>query len=86
MALIPPDEKLRLVGSANTNDMDLLGDSYAGGYPSYGVLAYVGPFGLGITLGNPYISPVCLTSLVQAQFMGFPRTFIVSGGAERFLD
>lgn len=86
MALIPPDEKLRLVGSANTNDMDLLGDSYAGGYPSYGVLAYVGPFGLGITLGNPYISPACLTSLVQARFMGFPRTFIVSGGAERFLD
>lgn len=86
MALIPPDEKLRLVRSAYTNDMDLLGDSYAGGYPSYGVLAYIGPFGLGITLSNRYISPACLTSLVQARFMGFPRTFIVSGGAERFLD
>ena len=86
MALIPPDEKHRLVGSACANDMDILDDSYAGRYPPYGVLAYVGPFGLGVALGNRYISPASLIPFVRARFRGFPCTFIVSGGAERFLD
>ena len=73
--------------NAHANDMDVLGEHLVGReYPPYNVLAYVGPFGLGMMLHNWYISPVSLYRAARALFMGFPRTFITSGGAERFLD
>ena len=73
--------------SAHTNDMDLLGEHLVGReYPSYNALAYVGPFGLGMALHNRYISPASLYRAARASFTGFPRTFIVFGGAERLLD
>ena len=73
--------------SAHANDMDLLGEYLVGReYPLYNVLAYVGPFGLGMALHNRYISPASLYRAARALFTGFPRTFIASGGAERFLD
>ncbi|KAI6102185.1 Alpha/Beta hydrolase protein [Pisolithus sp. B1] len=50
------------------------------------VLAYVGSFGAGIASCNRYVSPASLSPLVQAHFIGFPRTFIIAGGMEVFLD
>ncbi|KAG6331910.1 hypothetical protein ID866_7180 [Astraeus odoratus] len=73
--------------TAFTNDMDVLGEFHSGtGYLYYGALAYLGPFGMGMASYNPYISPACLHLGMQVKFEGFPRTFIVAGGAERFLD
>ncbi|KAG6329918.1 hypothetical protein ID866_9172 [Astraeus odoratus] len=73
--------------TAFTNDMDVIGEFYLGaGYPPYSGCAYLGPFGMGMALHNPYISPASLSPCMQARFKGFPRTFIVAGGAERFLD
>ena len=76
-----------LAKSAHANDMDVLGEHLVGREcPSYNALTYVGPFGLGMTLHNRYISPASLYRAARAPFTGSPRTFIVSGGAERFLD
>ena len=76
-----------LAKSAHANDMDLLGKYLVGReYPLYNVLAYVGPFVLGMALHNWYISSALLYQAARALFTGFPRTFIASGGAERFLD
>ncbi|KAL4062097.1 Alpha/Beta hydrolase protein [Scleroderma yunnanense] len=87
MAIIPRGANRGLQGSAHTNDMDILGDFWVGKrYPSYNSLAYTGPFGLGIALNNRYFSPACLSPAVQAQFRGFPRTFIVVGDVDRLLD
>ena len=83
----PPGANRELARSAYSNDMDTIGDDLGGkGYPSYGALAYLGPFGLGTALYNRYISPASLHRSLQVSFTGFPRTFIVAGGAERFLD
>ncbi|KAI6025215.1 Alpha/Beta hydrolase protein [Pisolithus microcarpus] len=73
--------------SALTNDKDIICDFYTDPHhPPYRILAYVGPFGVGIASCNRYISPVSLNPLVQARFTGFPRTFIIAGGMEVFLD
>lgn len=73
--------------SALTNDKDIICDFYTDPHhPPYRILAYVGPFGVGIASCNRYISPASLNPLVQARFTGFPRTFIIAGGMEVFLD
>ncbi|KAI6009313.1 Alpha/Beta hydrolase protein [Pisolithus marmoratus] len=69
------------------HDMDILGDAYGDlRRVPYGRSAYVGPFGFGMASCNRYVSPASLSPLMQAQFKGFPRTFIIAGGAERLLD
>ena len=83
----PPGGNRELARSAYSNDMDIIDNDLGGkGAPSYPSLAYVGPFGLGMALTNRYISPASLHRSLHVSFMGFPRTFIVAGGAERFLD
>lgn len=73
--------------SALTNDKDIICDFYTDPHhPPYRILAYVGPFGIGIASRNRFISPASLNPLVQARFTGFPRTFIIAGGMEVFLD
>lgn len=73
--------------STLTNDKDIISDFYINPYDTpYRVLAYLGPFGAGIAWCNRYVSPASLSPLVQARFVGFPRTFIISGGMEVFLD
>jgi len=88
LMFIPPGGNRELVArSAYSNDMDVVGDDLLGKkYPSYSLSAYVGPFGLGMALSNRYISPASLHRSLEASFVGFPRTFIVAGGAERFFD
>lgn len=56
------------------------------GRASYGKLAFLGPFGLGLAERSPYVSPASLNMWVGARFDGFPRTLICSGGAEALLD
>jgi acetyl esterase/lipase len=46
--------------------------------------AFVGPHGMGAAGINRYISPASLS--VTANFKGFPRTFLIAGGAEKFYD
>ncbi|KAI6110206.1 Alpha/Beta hydrolase protein [Pisolithus croceorrhizus] len=73
--------------STLTNDKDIINDFYTNPYDTpYRVLAYVGSFGAGIASCNRYVSPASLSPLVQAHFIGFPRTFIIAGGMEVFLD
>jgi len=47
--------------------------------------AFLGPFGTGAT-HNKYISPASLHPSMSISFKGFPKTFIVAGGAEVLLD
>ncbi|KAI0093135.1 Alpha/Beta hydrolase protein [Irpex rosettiformis] len=47
---------------------------------------YCGPLGPSATLTNRYISPATFFSSTNVSFKGFPRTFILSGGAEVMLD
>ncbi|KAI6037765.1 Alpha/Beta hydrolase protein [Pisolithus marmoratus] len=73
--------------SAFNNNKDIIIDFYKKPHDtSYRVLAYVGPFGAGIASCNRYVSPASLSPLVQARFIGFPRTFIIAGGMEVFRD
>lgn len=73
--------------SALTHNMDILGDSYGDvRHLPYRTYAYVGPFGFGMASCNRYISPACLSLLMRARFKNFPPTFVIAGGAERFLD
>ncbi|KAJ6499984.1 Alpha/Beta hydrolase protein [Mycena vitilis] len=51
----------------------------------YPVSAFVGPFGLGATELNPYISPASI-HISDINFAGFPPTFISAGGAEVLRD
>ncbi|KAJ3570274.1 hypothetical protein NP233_g4520 [Leucocoprinus birnbaumii] len=53
---------------------------------TYPVIAFVGPHGLEALDTNPYISPASLHPALVVDFKGFPRTFIVAGGAEVLLD
>jgi acetyl esterase/lipase len=53
---------------------------------SYARKAFVGPHGLGIAETNPYISPASLHPGLVVDFKKFPRTLIVSGGAELLYD
>jgi len=48
--------------------------------------AFLGPHGLEATENNRYISPACIYPSLEINFIGFPRTFIVAGGAEILLD
>ncbi|TFK20767.1 alpha/beta-hydrolase [Coprinopsis marcescibilis] len=48
--------------------------------------AITGPHGLGITETSRYLSPGCLLPDFKIDFNGFPRTFIVGGGAEVLID
>ncbi|KAI9572158.1 Alpha/Beta hydrolase protein [Boletus coccyginus] len=72
--------------STISNTADYLG-FHDSGRSLYAKHAFLGPFGLGFAFHNPYISPASLfPSECQAHFGGFPRTFIVTGTAERFYD
>ncbi|KAF8210370.1 alpha/beta-hydrolase [Mycena galopus ATCC 62051] len=51
----------------------------------YAVAAFTGPFGLGASEINPYISPASVHA-GDVSFVGFPPTFIAAGGAEILLD
>jgi len=55
-----------------------------------GILNIVFPFGRSFTNTNPYISPASVSpSMLDgegASFKGFPRTMIIGGGAEIFVD
>jgi len=48
--------------------------------------AFLGPFGMGAASHNRYISPASLHPSMSIDFKGFPKTFIVAGGAEVLLD
>ncbi|CAA7259121.1 unnamed protein product [Cyclocybe aegerita] len=52
----------------------------------YAKVAFCGPHGLGAAETNPYISPASLHPGLVVDFKKFPRTFIVSGGAEVLYD
>lgn len=52
----------------------------------YVVGAFTGPHGIGAANTNVYISPASLKLPQKADFSGFPRTFIVAGGAEVLRD
>jgi acetyl esterase/lipase len=47
---------------------------------------FVGPHGTGAGELNRYISPASLHPSMQISFKGFPKTFIMAGGAEILLD
>ncbi|KAF7306130.1 Abhydrolase-3 domain-containing protein [Mycena chlorophos] len=51
----------------------------------YPVIAFSGPFGVGATEFNPYISPSS-KRIPEVSFAGFPPTFISSGSAELLRD
>lgn len=48
--------------------------------------AFVGIHGMGSADINRYISPASLHPNANARFEGFPRTFVVAGGAEKLYD
>ena len=49
-------------------------------------MAFLGPHGLEASETNRYISPACIYPSLEIDFIGFPRTFIIAGGAEIPLD
>jgi acetyl esterase/lipase len=53
---------------------------------NYAKDAFLGPLGMGAAAHNKYISPASLHPSMTIDFKGFPRTFIVAGGAEVLLD
>jgi acetyl esterase/lipase len=55
-------------------------------HPMYPLVAFVGPHGTGAAEINPYISPASKDPAMKISFKGFPRTFIVAGGAEVLYD
>lgn len=72
-------------GSAtNFFTSDLLGDPITS--LKYPAEAFTGPHGLEAARINPYISPASLDPALVVDFKGFPRTFIVAGGAEVLID
>ena len=77
-----------LPGSSSlTNKGDVFEDlTDKAGVAYYAKRAFLGPYGLGMAATNRYISPASLHPLAHASFIGFPRTFIQAGGAERLLD
>ncbi|KAG6876106.1 hypothetical protein C0993_005489 [Termitomyces sp. T159_Od127] len=56
------------------------------GSVNYAKDSFLGPLGLGAAVRNPYISPASLDPALVINFKGFPRTFIVAGGAEILYD
>ncbi|CAL1707782.1 unnamed protein product [Somion occarium] len=66
--------------NVKTDFIDLL-------HPSRLVPNFLGPFGLDIANRNRYISPASTApTMEKVSFNGFPRTFIVAGGAEVLRD
>lgn len=62
-------------------------DEFPGSFIDYGKRSYVGPHGAHAAEVNRYISPASLhPSMAKISFEGFPRTFIMAGGAEVLLD
>jgi acetyl esterase/lipase len=53
---------------------------------SYPKTAFLGPLGMDAAAQNRYISPASLHPSMNIDFKGFPKTFIVAGGAEVLLD
>ncbi|KAG5634777.1 hypothetical protein H0H81_000802 [Sphagnurus paluster] len=53
---------------------------------NYAKDAFLGPLGMGAAVRNPYVSPASLDPAMVIDFKGFPRTLIVSGGAEILYD
>jgi len=64
-------------------DMDFLDDLNSDGL-MWCKQAFVGPHGIDAADTNSYISPASLG--VGTRFKGFPRTFLIAGGAERLYD
>ena len=50
------------------------------------VATYCGPLGASAAITNRYLSPATFSSSQNVSFKGFPRTFILAGGAEVLLD
>jgi acetyl esterase/lipase len=48
--------------------------------------AFLGPLGMSAAASNRYISPASLHPSMSVDFKGFPKTFIVAGGAEVLRD
>lgn len=69
--------------SLSTFNMDYLGDLNTG-RGLYSRQAFVGPHGMGAASYNRYISPASLS--ISTHFRGFPRTFLIAGGAEQLYD
>ena len=69
--------------SETTFTMDFLG-TLSAGRNLWSKQAFVGPHGMIAATTNRYISPASLD--LSANFAGFPRTFLVAGGAERLYD
>jgi len=62
-------------------------DTKGNGSVSYAKSSFVGPSLRSILERNPYISPASRSmAFPGASFTGFPRTFIVGGGAEVLID
>ncbi|TFK44786.1 Alpha/Beta hydrolase protein [Crucibulum laeve] len=53
---------------------------------NYAKRAFLGSHGPGFAEHNRYISPASLDPSLSIDFIGFPRTFIVAGGAEVLVD
>ncbi|KAF8893844.1 Alpha/Beta hydrolase protein [Infundibulicybe gibba] len=64
---------------------DYINSPYTGGF-DYAIDSFLGPHGMGAAYHNRYISPASLHPGMTINFKGFPRTFIVAGGAEMLLD
>jgi len=58
----------------------------AGGRADYAKTSFLGPHGFDAAETNRYISPASLSPDLKVDFRKFPRTFIVSGGAEILYD
>lgn len=77
-------ETLKATGSVSTN----LRSDYIRGDDStaWAKAAFTGPHGISAADTNEYISPASLYPGLEVDFGGFPRTFIVAGGAEVLYD
>ncbi|KAJ7922032.1 Alpha/Beta hydrolase protein [Mycena leptocephala] len=79
----PPSRDSSLITCAHS-DYLAPPDPAGGNLIAWSTRALIGPFGLGATETNAYISPA--SSRVAARFVGFPRTFVSAGGAEVLRD
>jgi acetyl esterase/lipase len=69
--------------SSSIFDMDYLGELETGSM-LWSKQAFLSPHGMAEAATNRYISPASLE--ITGHFKGFPKTFIVNGGAERLYD
>jgi len=70
----------------NGSAKKFLGIDYLPGDGAYAKGAFTGVHGLSAASTNPYVSPASLDPSFEISFKGFPRTFIIGGGAELLLD